>query len=73
MAQIPDADVRVGFMGSPVRYNLKGIEAKRSSFQAGAGLKIETGANIDISLNYDADISSKFSEHRVSLELGYRF
>jgi uncharacterized protein with beta-barrel porin domain len=73
IAQKPDADVRVGFLGSPVRYNLKGIQPKRSSYQVGAGLKVETFSDIDVSLNYDADFTSKFSEHRVSMELGYNF
>jgi outer membrane autotransporter protein len=73
VAKRPDEDLSVGFVGSPMRYTLSGAQPIRSYFQGGAGLKLETTSNIDVNLNYDTDLGSSFSEHRVTLELGYNF
>jgi outer membrane autotransporter protein len=73
VAKRPDENLSVGFVGSPVRYNLSGVQPTRSYFQGGVGLKLETPASFDLSLNYDTDLGKNFSEHRVTLELGYRY
>ena len=73
VADRPDNNLSVGFTGSPVRWNLSGIEPRRSSFQGGLGLKVETAGFFDFTLNYDADVSKKFSEHRLTLELGFSY
>jgi outer membrane autotransporter protein len=73
VAKLQDKDMSVGFVGSPVRYDLSSVKPARSYFEGGLGVKLETSSNLDLNLNYDTDLGKNFSEHRVTLELGYNF
>ncbi|MDR1309614.1 MAG: autotransporter outer membrane beta-barrel domain-containing protein, partial [Deltaproteobacteria bacterium] len=73
MAKRPDNELNVGFRGSNLSTTVYGTKPKRSSFQVGAGAKINLGENVDIFVNYDLDLASGYSGHMASGGLGFNF
>jgi outer membrane autotransporter protein len=73
MVKRPDNTFSVGFEGSPYRAQLTGGRPPRNSFNGGVGLKIETRNNLEFFVEYDANISRHFTDHRVSGGFGVYF
>ncbi|MDR2300926.1 MAG: autotransporter domain-containing protein [Deltaproteobacteria bacterium] len=71
--QKPDNTMEVGFVGFGETYKIHGTRPRGNSFQAGVGLKINTGRVADIFVNYDLDVSSGYSSHTASVGLGFEF
>jgi outer membrane autotransporter protein len=73
-ARKPDRIMRVGFIGAPGQTaRIVGIRPSASSYQVGAGFKLNTGSMIDVFLNYDLDAAKSFRNHNASLGLGFDF
>ncbi|MDR1109283.1 MAG: autotransporter outer membrane beta-barrel domain-containing protein [Deltaproteobacteria bacterium] len=72
-AKRPDNDLNVGFVGSSRTARIVGVRPGSSSFQAGAGLKVNTGGLLDVFLNYDLDAARGFHSHNGSVGLGFEF
>jgi outer membrane autotransporter protein len=72
-AKRPDNTLRVGFAGYDGQTVIQGIKARRSTFQAGTGVKVSTGGLLDVFVNYDASFASGFYEHRGSMGIGLEF
>jgi outer membrane autotransporter protein len=72
-AKRPDNSIRIGFAGYDGQTIISGIKARRSSFQAGVGVKITTVGPLDVYANYDASFASGFFEHQGSLGIGVEF
>jgi outer membrane autotransporter protein len=69
----PDNAMDVTIIGSPRTYKIHGTRARGNSFQAGAGLKVNTGGIVDFFINYDLDVSDGYYSHNASLGLGFEF
>jgi outer membrane autotransporter protein len=63
----------VGFVGSNLSTQVFGTKPKRASFQAGAGVKVAMNESFDFYVNYDLDVSKKYSNHMVSGGIGFNF
>jgi hypothetical protein len=50
-----------------------GTRSRGNSFQAGVGLKINTGGIVDAFVNYDLDVAQGYRSHNASLGLGFEF
>jgi outer membrane autotransporter protein len=72
-AKRPDNVLKVGFVGTNDTANIYGVQAKRSTFQVGAGIKVKTSSLVDIYANYDLDTANGYKAHNVSLGLGFEF
>lgn len=72
-AQNSDSAFSAGFAGTSQRTMFYGVEPSRSSFHAGAGLKVETQGPMDFFANYDLTTNSDFLDHKFSAGLGYQF
>jgi outer membrane autotransporter protein len=72
-AKRPDNDLSVGFVGSGLRARIVGVRAPSTTFQAGAGVKINTGGPLDVFVNYDLDAGRGFTSHNASIGLGVEF
>jgi outer membrane autotransporter protein len=68
-----DNAMNVGFVGSPETYEITGTRSRSNSFQAGLGLKVNTGGVVDAFVNYDLDTSKDYLSHSASLGLGFEF
>jgi outer membrane autotransporter protein len=68
-----DNAMRVGFVGSPQTFEITGTRSRGNSFQAGVGLKVNTGGVVDAFVNYDLDASKDYISHSASLGLGFEF
>ena len=73
MVDRPDNRFSVGFAGSPYRAQISGAQPPKNSFQAGAGLKIETSGGLEFFVESDGDFARKFSNHRFSAGFGGYF
>jgi outer membrane autotransporter protein len=69
----PGNTLHVGFDGFPGQAAITGISPPRGSFQAGVGIKVETGGSFDVFANYDLNISKGYHDHRASLGVGLEF
>ena len=72
-ARKPDHGLSVGFVGSNLRTEIKGVGSKTTTFNAGAGLKFTTPSAWDAYVNYDVDTFSGFTSHNVSAGIGVNF
>jgi hypothetical protein len=72
VAKRPDNDLRVGIVGSGLRYAVHWIKPPRGSFQAGVGAKVEVN-NIDIFLDYDVNVARGYVDHNAILGVGFNF
>ncbi|NBV54372.1 MAG: autotransporter outer membrane beta-barrel domain-containing protein, partial [Proteobacteria bacterium] len=61
------------FTGGGAGFDTKGIKTGRSSAQVGAGLLLTTAGGVDFSVNYDADIRSKYLGHTGQLKARFAF
>ncbi|MDR1657184.1 MAG: autotransporter outer membrane beta-barrel domain-containing protein [Deltaproteobacteria bacterium] len=73
MAQRPDNELNIGFVGSSLSTTVYGTKPKRSSFQVGAGVKIDINNSIDVFVNYDLDLARGYRSHMTSAGLGINF
>jgi outer membrane autotransporter protein len=73
MAKRPDNELVLGFAGSSLSTTVYGTKPKRNSFQVGAGAKINVSENVDIFVNYDLDLASRYRNHMASGGLGFNF
>ncbi|MDR2387983.1 MAG: autotransporter domain-containing protein [Deltaproteobacteria bacterium] len=69
----PDNTMEVGFFGYGETFKIHGTRPRGNSFQAGLGLKINTGRIVDIFVNYDLDVSRNYTSHTASVGLGFEF
>jgi outer membrane autotransporter protein len=69
----PDNSLDVGFVGATDTAKIVGTRARDDSFQAGVGLKINTGSTLDVFANYDLETSRGYHSHNASLGLGFEF
>ncbi|MDR1164361.1 MAG: autotransporter domain-containing protein [Deltaproteobacteria bacterium] len=72
-AKRADDSLRVGFIGSPERFEVSGVKPVRNAFNAGLGFKLVTGSGADVFLNYDYEGASGFKNHQVGVGIGYEF
>ncbi|MDR1165930.1 MAG: autotransporter domain-containing protein [Deltaproteobacteria bacterium] len=72
-AKRADDSLRVGFPGSPERFDISGVKPVRNAFSAGLGFKLVTGIGADVFLNYDYEGASGFKNHQVGVGIGYEF
>ena len=63
----------VGVVGSTTNYMVEGKRLKRFAVEAGAGITTTVARNLDISLNYDANLRSKQTSQSGSVKLKYSF
>jgi uncharacterized protein with beta-barrel porin domain len=68
-----DNAMEVGFVGAADTARVVGPRARGNSFQAGVGLKVNTGGVVDFFVNYDLDVSNHYRSHNASLGLGFEF
>jgi outer membrane autotransporter protein len=68
-----DNEMRVGFVGSDDTARIIGTRARGNSFQAGVGLKINTGGVLDAFVNYDLDAAHRYVSHNASIGIGFEF
>jgi outer membrane autotransporter protein len=68
-----DNAMSAGFAGSAESYEITGTRPRGNSFQAGAGLKVNTGGSLDVFVNYDLDAAKNYLGHSASLGLGFEF
>jgi outer membrane autotransporter protein len=68
-----DNAMKVGFVGSAETYEITGTRSRGNSFQAGLGLKVNTGGVLDAFVNYDLDTSKDYLSHSASIGLGFEF
>jgi uncharacterized protein with beta-barrel porin domain len=74
VAKRPEYGLRVGFVGdNSLSVPIHGVKSSRNTFQAGAGVKINTGSVVDAYVNYDFQGASHFKSHNVSVGLGFEF
>jgi outer membrane autotransporter protein len=71
-AKKPDNEMTASFSGVD-EYQITGTRSRGNSFQAGVGLKINTGGAVDAFINYDLDISQGYRSHNASLVIGFVF
>jgi outer membrane autotransporter protein len=72
-ASKPDHLIDPAFVGANNSKRIAGIKARTNTFQAGAGIKINTGGVVDIFANYDLDAGDGYKNHNGSLGLGFEF
>ncbi|MBR5129788.1 MAG: autotransporter domain-containing protein [Alphaproteobacteria bacterium] len=63
----------VGVVGGTTNYMVEGKRLKRFAVEAGAGITTTIARNLDISLNYDANLRSKQTSQSGSVKLKYSF
>jgi outer membrane autotransporter protein len=68
-----DNSMEVGFVGSPVTWEVVGTKSLGHAFQAGLGLKIDTGGLLEAFINYDIDVSNNYVGHNAFFGLGFSF
>jgi outer membrane autotransporter protein len=78
VADKPDNLMNVGHINhnnvyEPGTYPVLGIRSRRNTFQAGAGVKVNTGGALDFFVNYDLDAASGYKSHNASIGLGFEF
>ena len=66
-------DLTVGFVGSGDSTTIVGSRTQKNTFNAGFGLKIDTGGLLDVFVNYDFEAASKYQSHQASLGVGFEF
>jgi len=73
VANKPDAQMQMGFVGSGASTSINGINPGKSRFQVGGGVKIQATDLVDIFANYDFEGRSGFKSHSASAGLGFSF
>ena len=73
VANKPDAQMQMGFVGSGASTSINGINPDKSRFQVGGGVKIQATDLVDIFANYDYEGRSGFKSHSASAGLGFSF
>ena len=63
----------VGIVGGSSTYMVEGKRQKRFAVEAGVGLTTTVARNLDITLNYDANLRSKQTSQTGSVKLKYSF
>jgi outer membrane autotransporter protein len=61
------------FIGGGQAFNTQGADPARSTFNAGAGLKLFTTDNWEFSANYDFEFKSDYDAHSGYLRAGVKF
>jgi outer membrane autotransporter protein len=72
-AKKPDYAMNVGFVGSDDTARIVGARAYGNSFQAGTGVKVNTGGPFDAFVNYDLDVTDGYRTHKASAGVGVEF
>ncbi|MDR0356674.1 MAG: autotransporter domain-containing protein [Deltaproteobacteria bacterium] len=72
-AKKPDHFAEASFAGVANSRRIGGIEARSHTFQAGTGVKVNTGGLLDVFVNYDLDAGSGYKNHNISAGLGFVF
>ncbi|MDR1870411.1 MAG: autotransporter outer membrane beta-barrel domain-containing protein [Deltaproteobacteria bacterium] len=73
VADKPNRDIRVGFVGSNERFSIRGIDSGKNRFVANAGLKVQANDTLDVFLDYDFESRSSYKSHGAQLGLGVSF
>ena len=63
----------VGIVGGSNTYMVEGKRQKRFAVEAGVGLTTTVARNLDITLNYDANLRSKQTSQTGAVKLKYSF
>jgi outer membrane autotransporter protein len=69
----PDHALSVGFRGSDLRTEIRGVRAKTTTLTAGAGVKITSAGIWDAYVNYDLDAYDGYASHNISGGFGFNF
>jgi outer membrane autotransporter protein len=73
VAQRPDNDLTVGFVGSNLSTTIYGYKESRGSLQVGTGIKIGINDTVDVFVNYDLDASKDYKNHNAAIGVGFNF
>ncbi|MDR1166272.1 MAG: autotransporter domain-containing protein [Deltaproteobacteria bacterium] len=73
VAKTHDNVVNAGFTWGPGKTQIFGAKPRRNYFHGGLGFKIQAPNNIDLFINYDFNLGSKYIDHKASLGLGIQF
>jgi outer membrane autotransporter protein len=68
-----DNAMEVGFVGSNETVKIVGTRSRGNSFQAGVGVKVNSGGIVDGFLNYDIDASHSYFSSNASIGVGFEF
>jgi outer membrane autotransporter protein len=73
VADKPNHDIRVGFVGSGESALIRGVDSGKSRFVAGAGISIQANDYLDIFASYDFETRSSYKSHSARLGIGISF
>ncbi|MDR0572152.1 MAG: autotransporter outer membrane beta-barrel domain-containing protein [Rickettsiales bacterium] len=73
LANSPNRDIRMGFVGSNESTTIRGIDSGKSRFVAGAGINAEVNDSLSIFAKYDFETRSSYKAHSVQLGIGFSF